>query len=105
MKEVTTAPRKHLLVKKSDAESNFYYMGTFDILDVKEDQKEDNKGILKKICKVVVKMHHPVRDDLLCYLQRQLRRIRNENNKSSCSGYSKKTQWQQTNFCNAKRLW
>ena len=58
MKEVTTAPRKHLLVKKSDAESN-----------VKEDQKEDNKGILKKICKVVVKMHHPVRDDLLCYLQ------------------------------------
>ena len=69
MKEVTTAPRKHLLVKKSDAESNFYYMGTFDILDVKEDQKEDNKGILKKICKVVVKMHHPVRDDLLCYLQ------------------------------------
>lgn len=69
MKEVTTAPRKHLLVKKSDAESNFYYMGTFDILDVKEDQKEDNKGILKKICKVIVKMHHPVRDDLLCYLQ------------------------------------
>ena len=69
MKEVTTAPRKHLLVKKSDAESNFYYMGTFDILNVKEDQKEDNKGILKKICKVVVKMHHPVRDDLLCYLQ------------------------------------
>ena len=69
MKEVTTAPRKHLLVKKSDTESNFYYMGTFDILDVKEDQKEDNKGILKKICKVVVKMHHPVRDDLLCYLQ------------------------------------
>lgn len=69
MKEVITAPRKHLLVKKSDAESNFYYMGTFDILDVKEDQKEDNKGILKKICKVVVKMHHPVRDDLLCYLQ------------------------------------
>lgn len=69
MKEVTTAPRKHLLVKKSDAESNFYYMGTFDILDVEEDQKEDNKGILKKICKVVVKMHHPVRDDLLCYLQ------------------------------------
>ena len=69
MKEVTTASRKHLLVKKSDAESNFYYMGTFDVLNIKEDQKEDNKGNLKKICKVVVKMHHPVRDDLLCYLQ------------------------------------
>ena len=69
MKEVTTASRKHLLVKKSDAESNFYYMGTFDVLNIKEDQKEDNKGNLKEICKVVVKMHHPVRDDLLCYLQ------------------------------------
>lgn len=69
MKEVMTAPRKHLLVKKSDAESNFYYMGTFDIIDAKEDQKEDNKGNLKPISKVIAKMHHPVRDDLLCYLQ------------------------------------
>lgn len=69
MKDVITAPRKHLFVKKSDAESNFYYMGTFDIIDVKEARKEDNKGKLKPISKVVAKMHHPVRDDLLCYLQ------------------------------------
>lgn len=69
MKDVTTAPRKHLLVKKSDAETNFYYMGTFDIVDLKESQKEDNKGIMKPISKVVMKMHHPVREDLLCYLQ------------------------------------
>ncbi len=69
MKEVMTAPKKHLLVKKSDAEPNFYYMGTFDIIDAKEDRKEDNKGNLKPISKVIVKMHHPVRDDLLCYLQ------------------------------------
>lgn len=69
MKEVMTAPRKHLLVKKSDAESNFYYMGTFDIIDAKEDRKEDNKGNLKPISKVIAKMHHQVRDDLLCYLQ------------------------------------
>ena len=69
MKEVMTAPRKHLLVKKSDAESNFYYMGTFDIIDVREDRKEDNKGNLKPISKVIAKMHQPVRDDLLCYLQ------------------------------------
>lgn len=72
MKEVMTAPRKHLLVKKSDAESNFYYMGTFDIIDAKEDRKEDNKGNLKPISKVIAKMHHPVRDDLLCYLQSNL---------------------------------
>lgn len=69
MKDVITAPRKHLFVKKSDAESNFYYMGTFDIIDVKEARKEDNKGKLKPISKVVAKMHHPVRNDLLCYLQ------------------------------------
>ena len=69
MKDVITAPRKHLFVKKSDAESNFYYMGTFDFLDVKEARKEDNKGKLKPISKVVVKMQQPVRDDLLCYLQ------------------------------------
>ena len=69
MKEVMTAPRKHLIVKKSDAESNFYYMGTFDIIDAKEDRKEDNKGNLKPISKVIAKMHQPVRDDLLCYLQ------------------------------------
>lgn len=31
MQKVLTAPRKHLLVKKSDAESSFYYMGQFDI--------------------------------------------------------------------------
>lgn len=69
MKDVTTAPRKHLLVKKSDVELNFYYMGMFDIVNIKEAEKEDNKGNLKPISKVVFRMHHPVRDDLLCYLQ------------------------------------
>lgn len=75
MKDVTTASRKHLLVKKSDAETNFYYMGTFDIVDLKESQKEDNKGIMKPISKVVMKMHHPVREDLLCYLQSSIEEI------------------------------
>ena len=32
--DVVNTKRKHLLVKKSDAESNFYYMGEFDIVDV-----------------------------------------------------------------------
>jgi superfamily II DNA or RNA helicase len=75
MKDVTTAPRKHLLVKKSDAESNFYYMGTFDIVEVRESEKEDNKGHMKPISKVIMKMHHPVREDLLCYLQSSIEEV------------------------------
>ncbi len=69
MQSVTTAKRKHLFVKKSDAESNFYYMGQFDIVDVKEAEKENNKGKKEAISKARVKMQHPVRDDLLRYLQ------------------------------------
>lgn len=69
MKDVTTAPRKHLLVKKSDAESNFYYMGLFDIVDIKGDKKQDNNGKERDIAKVTMQMKHPVRDDLLRYLQ------------------------------------
>lgn len=69
MQSVITAKRKHLFVKKSDAESNFYYMGQFDIMDVKEAEKENNKGKKEVISKVQVKMQHPVRDDLLRYLQ------------------------------------
>ncbi len=69
MQSVITAKRKHLFVKKSDAESSFYYMGQFDIMDMKDAEKENNKGKKEVICKVRVKMRHPVRDDLLRYLQ------------------------------------
>ena len=69
MQKVLTAPRKHLLVKKSDAESSFYYMGQFDIIESLDSQKEDNSGKMKPIAKVTMKMHHPVREDLLRYLQ------------------------------------
>ena len=69
MKEVCTATRKHLLVKKSDAETNFYYMGLFDVIDVKADTKKDNKGKERDSAKVTVQMRHSVRDDLLRYLQ------------------------------------
>lgn len=73
MADVITAPHKHLLVKKSDAETNFYYMGTFDIVDANADKKKDNNGKERDITKVKVKMHHPVRDDLLRYLQSSIR--------------------------------
>ena len=64
MQEVLTAPRKHLLVQKSGSEKNFYYMGQFDIIE-----SVDNSGKMKPIAKVTMKMHHPVREDLLKYLQ------------------------------------
>lgn len=69
MQEVLTAPRKHLLVKKSDAETNFYYMGLFDVIDIMSGNKKDNNGRERDIAKVKMKMRHPVRDDLLRYLQ------------------------------------
>ena len=42
--DVMKAYRKHLMVKKSDAETTFYYMGQFDIVEVKPAKKLDNKG-------------------------------------------------------------
>jgi len=74
MKEVSTAKRKHLFVKKSDAETNFYYMGMFDIIEVFASKKEDKNGCEKDIAKVTMKMRHPVRDDLLRYLQSNIQR-------------------------------
>lgn len=69
MQDVLEAARKHLLVKKSDAETSFYYMGQFDIVKALNAQKEDNRGRMQPITKVIIKMHHAVREDLLRYLQ------------------------------------
>lgn len=70
--DVVNTKRKHLLVKKSDAESNFYYMGEFDIVDIRAARKRDNNGKERDITKFEMKMHHPVREDLLRYLQSNL---------------------------------
>ena len=67
--DVVEAKRKHLLVKKSNAETNFYYIGQFDIVDIKPAKKKDNTGRERDITKFKMKMHHAVRDDLLRYLQ------------------------------------
>ncbi len=72
MQDVTGAKRKHSLVKKSDAEASFYYMGTFDIISVVGDKKIDNRGNKKDITKVTMKMHQAVREDLLKYLESNL---------------------------------
>ena len=69
MDKVLNTPRKHLFVQKTDSENNFFYMGEFDILEAYEDQKKNNQGVLKPICKLKFKMHTAVREDLLRYLQ------------------------------------
>ena len=69
MNDVNSALRKHLFVKKSDAEKNFYYMGEFDIIDQRGDVKLDNSGRQRPITKVTMKMHNAVREDILRYLQ------------------------------------
>ena len=78
VKSVVQATRRHLLIKKSDAETNFYYMGQFDILTVRPAKKVDNNGKERDIAKFKVKLHHAVREDLLRYLQSS---IRNEETK------------------------
>ena len=72
MQDVLGAKRKHLMVKKSDAETSFYYMGTFDVLSATPDKKMDNRGNMKDITKVTMKMHKAVREDLLKYLESNL---------------------------------
>ena len=69
MNDVNSAQRKHLLVKKSDAEKNFYYMGEFDIIEQHGDVKLDNSGRQRPITKLTMKMHNAVREDILRYLQ------------------------------------
>ena len=69
VEELVTATRKHLLVKKSDAEISFYYMGQFDIISTEPAKKNDRNGKERDIAKFQMKMHHAVRDDLLRYLQ------------------------------------
>jgi len=69
MDKVLNSSRKHLLVQKTDAENNFFYMGEFDVVDAYEDQKKNNSGIMKPICKLKFKMHTAVREDLLRYFQ------------------------------------
>lgn len=69
VKDVMEAKNKHLFVKKSDAETNFYYMGKFDVIQVTPARKNDNNGKERDIAKFEMKMHHAVRADLLRYLQ------------------------------------
>ena len=52
-----------------DAETQFYYMGQFEVTKVEPAKKKDNNGTERDITKFQMKLHHPVREDLLRYLQ------------------------------------
>lgn len=70
MQEVLTAAKRHLFIKKSDAEgADFYYMGTFSVLEAKAGEKRDNHGKMREITKVKAQMHQEIREDLLKYLE------------------------------------
>ena len=73
MQDVLQAKRNHLLVKKSDAETSFYYMGTFDIISYTGSTKKDNRGKERDITKVTMKMHQAVREDILRYLESSIK--------------------------------
>lgn len=70
MKEFTSGETKRLFVKKSDGEgTDFYYMGTFEIDNIKGTTKKNNKGVLQPICDVTLKMSESIREDIFDYLQ------------------------------------
>lgn len=70
MREVLQAERRRLFIKKSDAEgADFYYMGLFDVVEVRAGKKKDNHGRMREITKVKARMHREIREDLLDYLQ------------------------------------
>lgn len=63
MKEFTSGETKRLFVKKSDGEgTDFYYMGTFEIDNIKGTTKKNNKGVLQPICDVTLKMNESIRE-------------------------------------------
>lgn len=64
---VITAPRRHLMVQKRDSQIKFYYLGQFDILEVKSAKKLNQKGEEQDIAKFRVKMRNPVREDIWQY--------------------------------------
>lgn len=70
MRDVCESSRKHLFIKKSDAEgTDYYYIGQFDIVGIKADKKRDNYSRLRDISKLTFRLHDPIREDLKDYLE------------------------------------
>ena len=74
---------------KKSFEKVFDKKVTMGLVGARNARKEDNRGRMQPITKVTMKMHHPVREDLLRYLQSNITAWyeTNEDNKSSCSSY------------------
>lgn len=85
VRDVKDSAARHLLIKKSDRETSFYYMGKFDIEEIRGDKKKDNNGVLRDIAKVKMKMHNSVRDDLLRYLESAIEEEDEKSQSCSCS--------------------
>ena len=54
---------------KNHFEKVFDKKVTMGLVGARNARKEDNRGRMQPITKVTMKMHHPVREDLLRYLQ------------------------------------
>lgn len=67
-KDILDATYKHLFVKKSDLETDFYYLGRFQILEFYGANKKDNSGKVRNITKFKFQMEDYVREDILKYL-------------------------------------
>ncbi len=73
MADVCNAKHKHLLIKKSDAESSYYYIGEFQVSKTNAAKKKDNKGKERDITKFEIKLNRPVREDILRYFESDIK--------------------------------
>ena len=59
----------HRVTLAKQAKKSFDKKVTMGLVGARNARKEDNRGRMQPITKVTMKMHHPVREDLLRYLQ------------------------------------
>ena len=59
----------HRVTLAKQAKKVFDKKVTMGLVGARNARKEDNRGRMQPITKVTMKMHHPVREDLLRYLQ------------------------------------
>lgn len=66
---VKTAKNIRLFVQKRTSDKDFYYLGKVDIIKAVQEQKENNKKIMKDIARVSFFMNDPVEKELLDYFR------------------------------------
>ena len=68
-KKVKTAKNIRLFIQKRSSDIDFYYLGKVSIVKFDEEQKKNNKGIMKDILRVTFFMDNPVEKELLDYFR------------------------------------